>query len=465
MLLCSACNTWLTVQPNSVIVDDNLFSTDEGVKQALTGTYLWLRDQLYTPKGPMGGGDLVENLAASWTPSSTTSEMYYFSNHIYDQGDNVEEKLETVFMDFYKVIANVNPLLAGLEKHRDQLDSTVYNMVRGEALAIRALAHLDLIRLWGPVPSKVDVGEKYLPYVTVFSSNDYTYVTYEKYMKLLFEDLDEAERCLGLVDPSITSTMEDSETTTVEWSHRKSHINYYGVLGLQARAHLWRGDSERALMYAKMIKDAKNDDGTSKFRLTNENDFITGSDRTCYSEHLCGVNCETVDCSVGIWDATRATVYNGDENFSRLMFGNNVDDLRKKYLWKESWSVSPSLQWVLRTVINKYAGFKIGADNFKNFPIIRLAEIYLMVMECGTLTEANVAYKEFCESRNLEYIPFTESDRMERVRDEYIRELIGEGQNFFTYKRFNVRKMWFSSKECSEEEYRLPIPEREFLKE
>ena len=34
-------------------------------------------------------------------------------------------------------------------------------------------------------------------------------------------------------------------------------MNYYGVLGLQARVALWIGENEKALRYARLVKDAK----------------------------------------------------------------------------------------------------------------------------------------------------------------------------------------------------------------
>ena len=116
-------------------------------------------------------------------------------------------------------------------------------------------------------------------------------------------------------------------------------------------------------------------------------------------------------------------------------------------------------------VLRKYRCFYTGTKAAQNFPIIRLSEMYLMIMEKAPLTEANEVYKEFCTARGLEYVPLTETDRQERVCKEWIRELIGEGQNFFTYKRLNVRNMIFGISECSEEQYILPIPEKEYLGE
>lgn len=324
--------------------------------------------------------------------------------------------------------------------------------------------HFDLIRLWGPVPSKVDVNRTYLPYVTVNSANRYEYVTYEKYMTLLFEDLKRAEELLGKSDVVLKMSFEDTETTSSVWPCRKSRMNYYGVLGLLARVHLWYGNIEEALRYARLVKDATNPDGSKKFRLTNEvDDFPDNSwvDGTCYSEHICGTKCDTYDYGKGGWQSGRAMIVNVNPTFVQTLFDGNTSDFRYKKLWTYERTGLMIYGYVLR----KYRCFYTGTKAAQNFPIIRLSEMYLMIMEKAPLTEANEVYKEFCTARGIEYVPLTETDRQERVCKEWIRELIGEGQNFFTYKRLNVRNMIFGISECSEEQYILPIPEKEYLGE
>ena len=37
---CCACNDWLTIVPETTLVADNLFETDNGVLQALDGAYV-----------------------------------------------------------------------------------------------------------------------------------------------------------------------------------------------------------------------------------------------------------------------------------------------------------------------------------------------------------------------------------------------------------------------------------------
>lgn len=126
------------------------------------------------------------------------------ANHDYHASDGVESVLNMTFRTFYDVIAMANDLVEGVEKNKDRLSTSVYNIGMGEALAIRALCHLDLIRLWGPMPAYVDASKKYLPYVTVNSTANYEYLTYDKYMGLLLEDLNRAEEFLQKSDPVVT---------------------------------------------------------------------------------------------------------------------------------------------------------------------------------------------------------------------------------------------------------------------
>ena len=54
-------------------------------------------------------------------------------------------------------------------------------------------------------------------------------------------------------------------------------MNYYGVLGLQARVALWIGENEKALRYARLVKDAKDSEESwaqLQFRLTTPSDDV-----------------------------------------------------------------------------------------------------------------------------------------------------------------------------------------------
>ena len=45
---------------------------------------------------------------------------------------------------------------------------------------------------------------------------------------------------------------------------------------------------------------------------------------------------------------------------------------------------------------------------------------------------------------------------------ESIREYVAEGQNFFTYKRNNVKNMYGAITTSSEDQYIMPLPEAEY---
>ena len=53
-LVCSACEGWLTVEPETAITGEKLYTTNEGVKEGLNGLYLNMRG-LYYPEGRLGG--------------------------------------------------------------------------------------------------------------------------------------------------------------------------------------------------------------------------------------------------------------------------------------------------------------------------------------------------------------------------------------------------------------------------
>lgn len=250
---CSACNDWLTVVPETTLMPNNLFQTDGGCLQVLTGGYVLMATNIYSPTGIMGGGGVVEEMACTWTKDNSL-----FARHEYDiDNSGLGGQLDRIFEQNYKVVATLNPLIEGCDENRDKLSEEYYNMVKGEALAIRACLHLDLIRLFGPMPSQVNTATKYLPYVRENSIENYEYYTFADYMNFLLADLNEAEELLAKSDPVLTYPLEGSSEYAGDWTDRKSHFNYYGVLALQARARLWMGDTEGALRYAKMVKDAK----------------------------------------------------------------------------------------------------------------------------------------------------------------------------------------------------------------
>ena len=472
---CGACSDWLTVQPETVVLKEDACKSDEGLRQLLSGMYLSLKT-VYSPEGRLGGGDgIAEGLACSWYPNGERINAFAEGN--YNHTD-VKDMLNYTFMNLYNTIAMANDLIECAPQYRSQLTDSVYNIAMGEAYGIRAFCHLDLIRLWGPMPSHVDAGKTYLPYVTVNDVNPYEYLPYEDYMNLLLADLDSAEHFLQ-ADPILDRSYDSFDASSEAWGYRKSRMNYYAVLGLQARARLWYGDTEEAVEYARMVINAQNPDGTPKVRLmTLEEDGIelipgvwSVGDPSAYSEHLFGIKCEDYTYATGGWgNASGAFNVLNPVGMAKItaiqqdLFENNLNDFRYKYIWTVQTSPLP-VDELNKATFKKYNGFYISDENTcqMNFPILRLSELYLIMIECAPLAEANAAWEEFCDARELEYAPLTDANRQERVGKEFLKEFIGEGQNFYSYKRLGATQRIFIDTPITEDQYVLPIPENEHL--
>ena len=475
LLACSACEDWLTIQPETTVAAETLFKTDVGITQGLNGAY-YTAMSIYAPSNYLGGSSFIEYMANTYyCDPEMKGDDYYFSIHTYEQSDSQNNVNEWCFTGLYKVIANLNSMLSEMAKNVEKLTPNIYKICRGEAYALRACCHLDILRLYGPVPSAADASKTYVPYVRVNDVEDYTYHTFNQFMDYVQADLDSAEMFLQTVEPVLTQTFEATNSTSNTWPYRKSRCNYYAVLALQARAALWRGDKEKALHYAKLVKEAKNEDGTPKVRLTTPNDNMsdyTVTDKTHYSEHLFGIKSETYDVNSYSNPFSKKVCYNKEDFIIDLYGEDYKNDLRYKNWWNISgkwewigdWETGHSV-WVTdgKYYITKYNDFTTNNTSAPhNFPIIRLPEMYFIIMECGTLTEANVIYEEYCNARGITYKPLTEDDRQERVILESIREYVAEGQNFFTYKRNNVKNMYGAIATSSEDQYIMPLPEAEY---
>ena len=326
---------------------------------------------------------------------------------------------------------------------------------------MRAMLHFDLIRLWGPMPNNVDASYRYLPYVQQVSKKVNTYDTYGEYMEKLQADLDSAEFLLGKYEPLLTHTCNElnknggDDYDRLEYYWRQNHFNYYAVWGLKARIALWMGDKERALTYAQMVKETLNVDGSVKFRQGTANDInITSTDEA--------VNTLKAECLFGYY----LSYYNWQQEFNDNTADfktpiSNIEGLfddKNDFRYTLCWKVDPD---VFTGEPQNVTTYKYKAYNNNWIPQIRLAEMYLIMIECAPLDVANVLYKEFCNSRGMGYKELTEGSRMDILQREYYKEFIGEGQVFYMSKRLGVERMLWGNQKCAEAQYVLPIPRRE----
>src|SRR5690606_10177101 len=98
--------------------------------------------------------------------------------------------IENIWNMAYKCIANVNNLITGI----DNADPAIFsgdnrNLFKGEAMAIRAFLHFDLLRLFGPAPNTGNWNNAILPYVTVYSSKVTSRISGPAFLNNILQDL------------------------------------------------------------------------------------------------------------------------------------------------------------------------------------------------------------------------------------------------------------------------------------
>ena len=201
----AACNDWLDVSPKSEIKADELFETEAGFKDALTGLYIGMTDA--SVYGANLSWQEIEWMAGQYTETNNSFAELQRYNY---ESSIAKSFIEDVWLKEYNIIAEANLLLESLEVNGGNLNPTLYNVIKGEALAVRAMCHFDLIRLFakGNLANRPEVlSEPCVPYVTAYSKETTGQLSYEATLELLHQDIEDALECLKS-DPLYTGEVE-----------------------------------------------------------------------------------------------------------------------------------------------------------------------------------------------------------------------------------------------------------------
>ena len=131
----------------------------------------------------------------------------------------------------YESVANVNTLIEYTELKKEVLGD-YYAVVRGEALAMRAYIHFDLLRLFAPYDFSSEA-KPAIPYVKEARPAIAPQLTPAKFVEYALEDVNAAIALLK-EDPILTG----KDITGMDngyLANRNFHLNYYAAVGLKAR--------------------------------------------------------------------------------------------------------------------------------------------------------------------------------------------------------------------------------------
>ncbi|HTM98779.1 MAG TPA: RagB/SusD family nutrient uptake outer membrane protein [Pedobacter sp.] len=428
-----SCKDYLTVDPKTEMTQDMLFSTEGGFKDALSGIYIQMKGaNVYGRAMTM---TTIEYPISNWDGDATisTSVAYKLARFNYTDAA-VENSLATIYGTEYKIVAGINAILDHIDQNKYVFKSPgVYETIKSECLALRAYCHLDILRLFGPIPTDVNTGNK-LPYVTHLSKTPNALLSFADFQETMLKDLAEAEALVKDIDPIVKNTT----ITDPYFAYRPLKMNYYAVKALQARAYLWFNNKAKAYECAKIVIDARDAKVNPTFRLGTATD-MAAKDYVLTAEHIFALDDFALYTKYSSLFAN-GVLRKGSSNavINAQLYGNTGTDIREVNLW-ELINLPSSI--VQGYVLKKYKVDESG-KSFKQIPLLRISEMYLIAIETTQAGNAQALWASFCTSRNIQQttLPSDPVLLQNELLKEYRKEFYAEGQSFFAYKRLNAPK-------------------------
>lgn len=451
----TSCQNWLDVSPESEVKYDDLFSTKNGFKDQLTGVYTKLCDEgLYGAHLTYG---MVDALGQQYVWTQEMGNYYHFWRFEY-KNSTCESIMANIWAQMYNAIANTNILLKGLDEYGSVLSTNEENIYRGEAYALRAFLHFDLLRMYGKSYAS-GANEKSIPYVTSISKNVTPLYTVSDVLDKIIADLKEASKLLEN-DPIKTGS-----TTTDFIGTRKWHLNYYAVRALMARVYMYKNDKENALACAKEVIDSEkfpwitNDKVTTTSRDTRDGLFKSECIFMLNNRSLKTLTEKYMKegTSYGSGNILHVSPEVKDDIFEAATYGG--------YDWRDNYYFE-QLDGNYYGSTKLWQGSNIEYNNQQ--PLVRVSEMWLIAAECATSKTDAVNYlntlrqhRGFDASLDLKEENLTDEQLQTAIGKEYRKEFIGEGQWFFYCKRKDLAELPNTTVPFSKAYYVFPLSDQE----
>ena len=411
-----SCSDFLDRTPDDQISSGTAFLSISDAELSVNGFYSTIKTEEYyggnlPAMGDLRGGDIRPKATSGWY------NVYIFNF------DPTNSSYGALWSTCYNVIMRANTFLAGWESipASSAGDISKKNDFKGQALAISAFCHFDIIRLYcypylmpnaptslGPIiADRVIAPYEEVPRATL--EQGYTYV-------------------IDLLTEALTLLSKDKNT---------GHINYWAAKALLARVYLYKGDYDNAFKHA----DELINDNSCPYNLVANNKYIDYWEEQGEEETLLEIFVTTqsnINTNGGVYgwfdnlwhgDAGAAKRAVPSDDWLSLMEVDGAADVRYGFI-----QVDGSTKW-----INKFPG--TDGENYKinNPRLIRLAEVYLIAAEAAlkkSSTDQSKAdsYLDAIKRRaNPTVAAITATEDLIIV--ERRKELIGEGHRYFDMAR------------------------------
>ena len=419
----ASCKRVLDVNPEYDLDGSTRFNTIDDYDYSLQGAYGIFRSTSY-----YGGTDeranawallpdmLGDNLLESG--ESLGSERV-FSQWQYAEDQN---QIELAWLTAYRLISQANISMDGIEKF-SATNAGAVNRIKGQALAMRAHAHFDILRYWVNDYDRNST-QPGIPYITRF---DYEIKPARGTVKQTYDSIEKDLKTARAMLLATDRVVNNNKGNT------RAYIDVDVVNAMLARMYLYSNQLDSAIKYSTQV--------INRFPLADINDFPLIWTDLSNSEVIWSV---TFEAGQGI------PGYHAYFPQSDAASYYPTPTLRNSY--DQSNDIRFFAYYELnngRWILSKYKGKQAQLDNDEpdgvvNFKVFRVAEMYLIRAEAnarkGAANEAAAlaALNTLRSARIFGYTPvtgLTGTALLNAIALERRKELVGEGHRFFDLKR------------------------------
>lgn len=440
--LSSCVNDWLDVAPSDGTDADAALTSSSDLDAARTGMYAALKGnsnlvdyygQQFFVYGDVHAGDDYQynNIGGS----NRASFYYDMTYQTASEFSSSTSSSNVAWKSPYIVIGRANRIIAAAEggalSDAAEAKATI-DQYAAEAKVLRALAHFDLVRIYGK-PYTEDQGASLgVPLVTeVLESNakPARSTVAEVYTQVV-KDLTEA----------ISSNALATET-------EPGYVSVWGAKAILSRVYLNMGDYANALSVAEdIIKNIEK----SGAALWTRDQYLKAWDASTpnESEFLFRLNVagstDNNDLN-GIGNLQQRDGYKEMVATKKFvdMLSADPNDVRNELFLPAKAEKEVAVYGTNKVFLNKLRGQGGNLRNVTIVPIIRLSEVYLTAAECAfrnnDKTKAVEYLNDLVKNRTTTEASLATVDNitLERILIERRKELIGEGQRYFDALRNN----------------------------
>ena len=440
----SSCEKYFDVRPSSVALATQHFSRESGFNEQLIGVYTKMSSpNLYGKNMTFG---FAEVLSQNYDIPSG-SNFYQASQYQYTNA-TVKNDVASIWTESYNAIANLNIMLEQFDKVSPSIFSgNNYNVYKAEALGLRAFLHFDLLRLFGTSIAAGGANVASIPYVDKYSNQITPSSTNAEVIAKIKNDLLSALELYG------------------NGANTKNRFNRYAVIATLARVYQWEGDLEKAkVMVEELLKTTTEYYWVHYSNMESQNQYEW--DKVFSVEHIFTMSYNDLDENVEkyfVTSASQSDLLNMSAEKMDQIFEVTSKGYGGDYRYRCNYQFFGSQQY-----FSKY--YQYDNSSYKNkLPMIKLGEMYLILAEADLKSNKAAAVSRLNTIREnrgtiknypLNAANLSEADVLDEIYKEYRKELIGEGQLFFYYKRLNketIPGVAINARSI----YKLPLPDNE----